>query len=201
MITPPPEPGLVQRIVHIAGTGGGVGTTTVSALLFAAHETDSAPMLLDHSGGSLGARLTGGDEVAAVDPTVTLHDAGPHADGILIDLLAYPTEFAMIVTSDTPAGIAAARRTLDRIDERPGTAGLARTITVAVANAGRHRSTGFAALGVDYGHHRTAQIPADPALAIGGRIPVNRLAPRTVRAQQQLRHALQERLRGYAAPR
>ncbi len=56
--------------VQVAGTAGGVGTTTVAALLFAALSQDvlGAPQLHDHAAGELGLRLPEGDDVRLVNP-------------------------------------------------------------------------------------------------------------------------------------
>ena len=68
-------------MVQVAGTAGGVGTTTVAALLFAALSQDvlGAPQVYDHSAGELGLRLPEGDEVRLVNPSLGLHDCGAHA--------------------------------------------------------------------------------------------------------------------------
>ena len=60
--------------VHVAGTAGGVGTTTVAALLFAALSQDvlGAPQLYDHAAGELGLRLPEGDDVRLVHPGLAL---------------------------------------------------------------------------------------------------------------------------------
>ena len=57
-------------VVQVAGTAGGVGTTTVVALIFAALSQDvlGAPQLYDHVAGELGLRLPEGDEVRLVNP-------------------------------------------------------------------------------------------------------------------------------------
>jgi hypothetical protein len=55
-------------MVQVAGTAGGVGTTTAAALIFAALSQDvlGAPQLYDHAAGELGLRLPEGDEVRLV---------------------------------------------------------------------------------------------------------------------------------------
>ncbi|WP_143048740.1 hypothetical protein [Frigoribacterium sp. MCBA15_019] len=93
----------------------------------------SVPRLVDHSGGDLGSRLTGGDDAPRVDHELTLHDLGAHADGALIDLLDDASVFGVVV-------------------------------------------------------------PRDPALAAGGRVPLNRLTRESRRAQGELVSYLRERL-------
>jgi hypothetical protein len=107
-----------SRRVVVAGVAGGVGTTTVTALLFTTLSGDSSPRLVDHSGGDLGARLTGGDDAGRVDRSLSLHDLGAHADGALIDLLAEPDVFGVVVGPTTEAGTADVRRVLEKVRER-----------------------------------------------------------------------------------
>ena len=95
--------------VHVAGTAGGVGTTTVAALLFAALSQDvlGAPQLYDHAAGELGLRLPEGDDVRLVHSSLALHDSGAHA-AAAVERLADPHAVLVLVAAATPAGCAAA---------------------------------------------------------------------------------------------
>lgn len=188
-----------RRAKHIllAGTGGGVGTTTTTALLFTALAANGAPApeLLDHTGGELGLRLTAGDEVPAVDPSLTLHDFGPHAFWAARDALGSPDAFVVVTTAATPAGIAAAERFLAEVRSVHGAGGLRRVIVAAVAVFGRHRIGPLVErLHDSYGRRLVVVVPQDLALAAGGRVPQNRLRPDTRRAQGDLASLLRERL-------
>lgn len=173
--------------VVVAGTAGGVGTTTVAALLFAAFGTIEGPRLSDHSGGELGGRLPGGDDVLALSPEVALHDAGPHAFSAGLDRLAAPRDILLVVTPATPHGLAEAERALGEVRDRYGAAGLSRTVAVPVGVFGRHRlSRQIESLLESFGRRAVTTVPRDRALAAGGRIPANRLAAETRRAQRDL---------------
>ena len=179
--------------ILVAGTSGGVGATTVAALLFAAMNSDphGAPLLLDHSAGELGLRLPDGDDVAKVDSKLTLHDLGPHA-AAAVPRLADPRTVLILVVPATPAGCAAAERVVAPVSERQ----LRRVLVAAVGVFGRHRiGPRLQELGRRVGARSVILLPQDLALAAGGRIPSIRLATHTVRAQRQLASVLRERLR------
>jgi hypothetical protein len=183
--------------VHVAGTAGGVGTTTVAALLFAALSQDvlGAPQLYDHAAGELGLRLPEGDEVRLVHPGLALHDSGAHA-AAAVERLADPHALLVLVTAATPAGCAAADRVLDEIVSARGVSQLRRVLVAAVGVFGRHRiGPQLRALGDRVGTRSVILLPQDLSLAAGGRIPLVRLATQTVRAQLQLASALPEWLR------
>lgn len=184
--------------VVVAGVAGGVGTTTVTALLFSALSGPTGPALSDHSGGELGARLTAGDEVVEVDETLTLHDLGPHADTALLDLLAQPAVFGVVVVAATPSGFAAAHRLLGSIRSRHGSPGMRRSFVVAVGVFGRH-PTSRAAEGLqnDFGRGIVVVVPQDRALAAGGRIPLNRISRQSRAAIGDLAEALRQRMRAH----
>ena len=180
--------------VLVAGTAGGVGTTTVTALLFAALGADPAgpPLLLDHSAGELGLRLSGGDDVRQVNRRVALHDLGPHAD-VAVARLAERHTLLVLVAPATPVGCAALDRLLSPHDGQPR---LQRILVVVAGVFGRHRITAeLRALGQRIGQRSVVELPQDLALAAGGRIPTVQLSARTVRAQQHLTTVLRERLR------
>src|SRR4030095_14338860 len=103
-------------MVQVAGTAGGVGTTTVAALIFAALSQDvlGSPPLYDHAAGELGLRLPEGDEVRLVNPGLGLHDCGAHA-AAAVGRLANPHTVLVLVTAATPAGCAAADPVLGEI--------------------------------------------------------------------------------------
>ena len=87
-------------MVQVAGTAGGVGATTVAALIFAALSQDvlGAPQLYDHAAGELGLRLPEGDDVRLVNPGLGLHDCGAHA-AAAVGRLADPHTVLVLVTS------------------------------------------------------------------------------------------------------
>ena len=179
--------------ILVAGTSGGVGTTTVTALLFDAMSSDprGAPLLLDHSAGELGLRLPAGDDVGQVDSGLALHDLGPHAEAA-VPRLRDPRTLLVLVAPATPAGCAAANRVVGPCDGRQ----LRRVLVAAVGVFGRHRiGPRLHELGSKVGGRSVVLLPQDFALAAGGRIPPVRLGTGTIRAQRQLASMLRERLR------
>jgi hypothetical protein len=187
--------------VHVAGTAGGVGTTTVAALLFAALSQDvlGAPQLYDHAAGELGLRLPEGDDVRLVHPGLALHDSGAHA-AAAVERLMDPHAVLVLVTAATPAGCAAADRVLDEIVSAHGVSQLRRVLVAVVGVFGRHRiRPQLRTLGDRVGTRSVILLPQDLSLAAGGRIPLVRLATYTVRAQRQLASVLRERLRSRGA--
>jgi hypothetical protein len=184
-------------MVQVAGTAGGVGTTTVAALIFAALSQDvlGAPQLYDHAAGELGLRLPEGDEVRLVNPGLGLHDCGAHA-AAAVERLADSHTVLVLVTAATPAGCAAADRVLDEIVARHGASQLRRVLLAAVGVFGRHRiGAQLRGLGGRVGTRSVILLPQDLSLAAGGRIPLIRLTTQTVRGQRQLASVLRERLR------
>ena len=184
-------------VVPVAGTAGGVGTTTVVALIFAALSQDvlGAPQLHDHAAGELGLRLPEGDEVRLVNPGLGLHDCGAHA-AAAVERHADPQTVLVLVTAATPGGCAAADRVLDEIVSRHGAHQLRRVLVAAVGVFGRHRiGAQLGALGDRVGTRSVILLPQDLSLAAGGRIPLVRLTTHTVRGQRQLASVLRERLR------
>jgi hypothetical protein len=184
-------------MVQVAGTAGGVGTTTVAALIFAALSQDvlGAPQLYDHAAGELGLRLPEGDDVRLVNPGLGLHDCGAQA-AAAVERLANPHTVLVLVTAATPAGCEAAERVLDAVVSLHGAGQLRRVLIAAVGVFGRHRiGSQLRALGDRVGTRSMILLPQDLSLAAGGRIPLVRLTTHTVRGQRQLASVLRERLR------
>jgi hypothetical protein len=192
----------IRTRLLIAGTAGGVGTTTVASLLFSSLSSDplsvdssGAPQLLDHSGGDLGLRLPEGDDAARIDTNVAIHDLGPHAFDEATALLADASTFVVVVTPATPGGIAEAERVLGGIRDRYQTTGTQRTLVVCVGTFGRHRLHALTEKMQDrWGRRSVVILPQDAALAAGGRVPLARLSLETRRAQKQLVGMLRARL-------
>ncbi len=172
-------PGAERRHrVLLAGTAGGVGTTTVAALLFAAarEQGPTAPVLLDHTAGTLGQRLDGGDQVPAVDQHRALHDVGPLAAEVGVSALADPDTALVLVSAATPHGCRLAAETVEAIREAEIQDALIRTVLVvtgvfAVKPAARTLAELNGA-----GLRAVLQLASDPALAVGGRIVSGRLS-------------------------
>lgn len=183
------------REVVLAGTAGGVGTTTATALLFHGFGGLAAPLLRDHAGGELGRRLVGGDDVSGLDESVVLHDLGPHAFGSGVGALQHPQCLVIGVTAATPHGLRLAEELLSGIRERHGQPGLSRSLVVAVGVHGPHRVRRLAEeFKNEFGQRSLVLIPRDPALAVGGRIPWTRLSPATRRGATAMFGQVRERL-------
>jgi len=172
-----PIPGL--RRLLVAGTAGGVGTTTVAALLFAElREAGDAPFLIDHTGGMLGPRIPGGDEVASPDHRFRLHDLGRNIDAALAELRD-PGVMLIMVTAATPLGRMLAAEQLRRISMP------AQIAVVQVECFGRRARR---PVPTDQRTPVLGQVllPLDDVLAAGGRIPYNRLARPTRQAIRRM---------------
>jgi len=182
--------------VLITGTAGGVGVTTVTALLFSvlARERAGAPRLHDHSGGELGLRLPDGDEAARIDEGLVLHDLGAVGPVEPVWRLADPGQLALLVTAATPLGCAAAAKLITTVASEHGAPALRRVVLVAVEVFGRHKiDPQLAALRAELGADAVITVPRDPSLATGGRIPLPRLRPQTRRAIDRLAAAIKAR--------
>ena len=185
----------VATRVVIAGTSGGVGTTTVTALLFDARrsEPQGAPRLFDHAGGDLGSRLAEGDDAPILHETVGLHDLGPHARVEGVALLADPSVILVVVAPATPAGCSAAEAVLADISARYSATGLSRTLVAFVGTFGRHRiAARVEQLQNRFGRRKVVVFAQDEFLAAGGRVPLARLSPASRRAQAELAAFLRE---------
>ena len=193
---------VIRTRVVVAGTAGGVGTTTVASLLFArlsgdplSSESSGAPGLLDHSGGDLGLRLPEGDDAASVDRNLAIHDLGPHALDEAVAMLAEPGVFLVMVTPSTPGGLAVAEQTLNQIRDRLASSGVQHTLVVAVGVFGRHRiHAQTERIQNRFGRNSVVVLPQDAALAPGGRVPLARLSAESRRATKQLANLLRARL-------
>ena len=180
--------GTIRRVL-VAGTAGGVGTTTVTALLFSRMRDSStgAPPLLDHTAGNLGARLPDGDEVPSLGEQLVLHDLGAHALDAGVAALGDPTTVLVLVSAATPVGCLLARGVVEAVHRSHGPTNTARTSVVLCGAFGRHRirrqtrdlATAAAPAGL-------VLLSADPALAVGGPIPLSRLSRSTERSVDAL---------------
>lgn len=175
--------------VVVAGTAGGVGTTTVAALLFDGMRDRplGAPRLLDVTGGVLGERLPRGDEVARVDDVVALQDAGRHAARVGLEVLERPHDLLVVVAPRSALGVRDASVLLDEVEQRTGTQGRRRTVLVLNAPFGPVRDAAVVeALRSRWERRGVHVLPRDPVLAVGGRIAVPRLAAPTRRGAHEL---------------
>ena len=178
----------VRRLL-VGGTAGGVGTTTITALVFTTvrDRTGAGPTLLDHTAGDLGARLADGDEVSRVDDRLELTDLGPRALDVGVAELADPAVVLTMVSAATPVGVGLAAAGVQSVQHAHGPAGLARTVVVLVGVHGRHRLARPLAPLVASAHLRgVVVVPPDLAIAAGGRIPSSRTRPGTRRALDDL---------------
>lgn len=176
------------RIV-VAGTSGGVGTTTVAALLFDGLRArpQGAPALFDHSGGDLGSRLPHGDEVASVDHAVAVQDAGRHATRIALSVLERPHDLLVVVAPATPLGFEEAQGVLDAVTASTGTQGRRRTMLVLTEPFGPVRAAAeLERFRAGWERRAVHPLPRDPALAVGGRIARPRLRAATGRSVHAL---------------
>jgi cellulose biosynthesis protein BcsQ len=191
-----------QTRIVVAGTAGGVGTTTVASMLFArlsrdplASASSGAPQLSDHSGGDLGLRLPEGDDATTIDNALAIHDFGARALDEAVGLLTDSSVFVVIVTPSTPGGLALAERALGQIRDRHPSLGTQRTLVVAVGVFGRHRIHAQSErIQNHFGRNSVVEMPQDAALAPGGRIPLARLSAETRRAANQLTNQVRARL-------
>ncbi|MCU1526295.1 MAG: hypothetical protein JWP75_58, partial [Frondihabitans sp.] len=170
---------------------------TIAALVFESvrHSLEGAPVLYDHSSGNLGARLTNGDDVASLDDSLALHDLGPHAFTGGVDALEAPHDLLVAVTASTPHGVDEAGRLLALAASRYGPAGSSRLLVVANGAFGSARSgAAVESLRDRYGQGSVLLFPRDVALALGGRIPLTRLAVGTRRGQAALAQRMSELL-------
>jgi len=171
----------------VAGAAGGVGTTTLAALLATAlaARTGVAPRLVDHTGGVLAGRIS----TALVTSPHTVQDIGPFAADAT-RLLASPNAHPVIVTSperDDADTAMFALQTLTGVAPTPAplTGAPPHPHGIIVINSTSRRRSPQAAAG------RLARIAPgaplvalewDPALAVPGPIDPATLAPPTTDA-------------------
>ncbi len=150
--------------VVVAGVAGGVGTTTVAALL--RQVLGARCGLRDHSGGTLHARAgaapASDDGVVVV---VVVHDLGPHALARDSAALEDPGAVVVLVCPSHRAGLASAVRALESLEPRsPGLRERAMIVPVAVSGPGlpvRELTADVPVLA----------LPRSRALAAGGALP------------------------------
>ena len=180
----------------VVGTAGGVGTTTVTALLFAQAQRRlaSVPQLLDHTAGTLAVRSPGADQARTVDRRWTLHDLG-RPTAAAIAALNDPSVRVLLVSAATPAGCRLAADIVHDLAGRSDAGPDCGRLELAVVQAYRPARiraelaelAGLASPAEAGGRVRgPVVLPADRALAAGGPIPVSRLASQTHRAVSTL---------------
>ena len=170
--------------VVVAGTAGGVGTTTVTALLFHAlrQAVGSTPRLLDHTYGVLADRAPGWDALGPGDQgggRLRLHDLGRHALIAGTARLADPGMRLVVVSAATPIGCALAQQCVETVRRTHGATGLGSTVVVLTGVFGRHRIRRLVLELPETQLLGIATIPDDLALAAGSRIQPDRLSRRT----------------------
>jgi hypothetical protein len=178
------------RTVVVAGTAGGVGTTTVAALVWdAVVRRGGTPGASDHTEGSLAARLpAAASEAPSRGPSVTLHDLGAHATG---PGDVFRENSAVLVTPASPAGLEAVRRVLRRLADLGDAGGPTAVVVVVTEPYGRPRAD--AVVRAVTGEHPTVSVvrlAADPALAGWGALRPAALMPST----RQSAEAIADRL-------
>ena len=174
------------RTVVVAGTAGGVGTTTVAALVWdAVVRRGGTPSASDHTEGALAARLpVHARGAASHDAALTVHDLGAHATGPG-DVFRVPENSAVLVAPASPAGLEAIRRALHRLTALGDGGGPTSTVVVVTEPFGRPRADDV--VRVVTGEHpgvSVVRLPADPALAGSGALRPADLLPSTLRAAE-----------------
>lgn len=124
--------------VTVAGVAGGVGTTTVAALLARVLDGVGGCRVEDHGGGRVAAVAAlpgtgpGGRAAGTQEAGLVVRDAGPHALTPDADLLSQ-TDALVVVCRADPLGLSAAETAVDLLTAgRPGARG-----RVVVAVVGR----------------------------------------------------------------
>lgn len=189
----PPMPGSRRaalqraRTVLVTGVAGGVGTTTVAALL--AHAVGgrlgAVVQVTDHSGGEVAARLPALD---AATSRVTVHDAGAHVQPAAV-LAATPENCLVVVGRASADGVEDARAALGALAHQPDPTLLARSVAVLVDRARRPTTIDVRPV-LDTGVGAVLLLRADPALGRPGRIDVDALEPTTTATVAELLAAL-----------
>ncbi|WP_273653056.1 hypothetical protein [Cellulomonas fimi] len=171
--------------VHVAGVGGGVGTTTVAGLVWSvlALAHPGAVGLTEHAAVVGGGGLGGGRVVARVDgevPTtapVVVHDRGPLA-AVVAESEPGPSRVLVVVCRAHAAGIADAARAVERVGVR-GPDDLRRVVVAAVATTGAAPGTRAVADAADRLGLAVplVVVPFSRHLAAGGALPGPDLRP------------------------
>lgn len=140
-LTTPVRPGTP---VVVAGVAGGVGTTTVAALLWTAlHAARPGRVgMLDRSGGSF-ATLVGEGAGAVADGSADLvvQDLGPHALTPGAEALDPAGRVVVVVCGAHRDGLRSAAEALRGLAARTGQDATRRTVVVPVAAVGRTRGS------------------------------------------------------------
>lgn len=199
---PPAQARTRERMqVVVAGVAGGVGTTTVAALLSSSLGTPAgAPHPLDHSGGSLAARLDPAVLARSSGELLTVHDLGATLYSNGINALLDRSTVAVLVAAATPAGLRDAAVALARIRSAAGQSAArpVRPVLVAVQLTGARppharlaglasEQRGLAAVGV---------LPYDRALLSGGPAHFDALTARSKLAISAFTTAVRVQLPG-----
>ncbi|TFC95942.1 MULTISPECIES: hypothetical protein [Cryobacterium] len=166
--------------VVVTGTGGGVGTTTIAAALFAylAGPAGPVPCLGDRTGGELLLRIPAYFGSRPVDEALIIQDLGCHAtSAVLLGLLDEPV-LLVVVTAATPDGLRLADEFVGRLPRRARLG----TVVVPVAVFGRQRIEAQLAAMLLAGLPMLFPVPSDRVLAAGGPIRFESLAPGTTTA-------------------
>lgn len=164
------EPRSAPRTVLVAGAAGGVGTTTVAALLAMAwaQAEGGSPNLVDHSGGSLRFRLPPAWAPSGV-LDLTIDDRGAHPIRAAAAVNAQPGSVLLLVASSTPTSLALLPPLLDELGPTP--------LHLVLAQVhGRHRPRRDR---VPAGHAADLVVPRDDALAADGPVDWSNVARRT----------------------
>lgn len=133
------------RPLLVAGTGGGVGTTTVAALVIALLRSRGIRVAArDHSGGTLGQRITPDDPdaqeagTAAASGEIQVTDAG-RLEAAVADALEVPDFALCLVNGPGVAAAQAGRAAVDGLLERFGQQARRRILVVVSAAATMRR--------------------------------------------------------------
>jgi len=176
MTLPPVEPprSNTRNITFlVAGTAGGVGTTTIAALLGAAlrARTGYPPRIVDHTGGTLSRRI------ANISPNASyaVYDLGTNME--TIGKLARPGCYPIIVAGSNPNDTAAARFALHQPGDVPvaGRGSRFAERVVVINSTSRRRKPLDAAARLYQATPGTAFLlmPWDPTLTVPG--PVDQI--------------------------
>ncbi|MET0854722.1 MAG: hypothetical protein ABWY30_08825 [Microterricola sp.] len=158
-------PATEQMRVVVAGAAGGVGTTTVTALLAAALGTPvSAPQLLDHSGGALAARLDPAVLDRSVDERLAVHDLGATLYSAGANAVLTRDTVVVLVAAATVDGLRAAALALAHVRAVGGPLAPTRPLLVVVRQSGAPTESALKAAAAESGLELAGVLPYDRAL-------------------------------------